>query len=61
MNLRLAYALCAQLKTFVGPVGVYGDVNDILMENMDNMKVSLCICQRVISWQTLLSCAAHGA
>lgn len=38
VNLRIAYALCAQLKEFVGPVGVYGSVNDILNENMVVMK-----------------------
>lgn len=39
VNLRIAYCLCAQLREFVGPVGVYGDVNDILKENMEKMKV----------------------
>ena len=39
VNLRIAYALCAQLKEFVGPVGVYGDVNDILTDNLKTMKV----------------------
>jgi hypothetical protein len=28
-----------QLRDFVGPVGVWGDVNDILTENMQSMKV----------------------
>lgn len=38
--LRVAYLLPEQLREFVGPVGVWGDVNDILQENLDDMKVS---------------------
>ena len=37
--LRVAYLLPEQLREFVGPVGVWGDVNDILQENLDAMKV----------------------
>lgn len=47
VNLRIAYALCAQLKEFVGPVGVYGSVNDILNENMVVMKASSPACDYV--------------
>ena len=36
----MAYLLPEQLREFVGPVGVWGDVNDILRENLDAMKVS---------------------
>ena len=39
MNLRIAYTMCTQLKHYVGPVGVYGDVNDILSVNLEKMKV----------------------
>jgi len=28
-----------QLRQYVGPVGVWGDVNDILLENLQSMKV----------------------
>ena len=38
--LRVAYLLPEQLREFVGPVGVWGDVNDILQENLEAMKVS---------------------
>ena len=39
--LRVAYMLPEQLREYVGPVGVWGDVNDILEENMAAMKVLL--------------------
>lgn len=39
MQLRVAYHLPEPLREFVGPVGVWGDVNDILQENLANMKV----------------------
>ena len=39
MNLRVSYALPENLMSHVGPVGVWGDVNDILQENLILMKV----------------------
>ncbi|EIE18215.1 hypothetical protein COCSUDRAFT_60416 [Coccomyxa subellipsoidea C-169] len=39
VSLRVAYLLPEQLHQYVGPVGVWGDVNDILQENLDMMKV----------------------
>ena len=39
MTLRLGYLLPENLMYYVGPVGVWGDVNDILLENMLTMKV----------------------
>ena len=39
VTLRVAYFLPNNLKDFVGPVGVWGDVEDILRENMSKMKV----------------------
>ena len=39
MNLRVAYSLPANLSSYVGPVGVWGDVNDILQENLICMRV----------------------
>ena len=35
----MAYHLPEQLREFVGAVGVWGDVDDILQENLANMKV----------------------
>lgn len=34
-----------QLRDFVGPVAIYGDVNDILEESMRNMKVNALLLQ----------------
>lgn len=39
VNLRVAYSLPENLSSYVGPVGVWGDVNDILQENLICMKV----------------------
>ncbi len=39
VNLRVAYLLPEQLRQYVGPVGVWGDINDILQENLEVMKV----------------------
>ena len=39
VSLRVAYLLPEQLRQYVGPVGVWGDVNDILQENLEMMKV----------------------
>ena len=39
--LRVAYMLPEQLREYVGPVGVWGDVNDILEENLAAMKVGI--------------------
>lgn len=39
MNLRVSYLLPENLRSYVGPVGVWGDVNDILQENLLVMKV----------------------
>ncbi|CAL8469745.1 g9287 [Coccomyxa elongata] len=38
VNLRVAYLLPEQLRQYVGPVGVWGDINDILQENLEVMK-----------------------
>lgn len=35
----MSYMLPEPLQQFVGPVGVWGDVNDILTENLEVMKV----------------------
>ena len=43
--LRVAYSLPDNLSSYVGPVGVWGDVNDILQENLICMKVRThCTC-----------------
>ena len=39
VNLRVSYAVPENLMSHVGPVGVWGDVNDILQENLILMKV----------------------
>ncbi len=41
VNLRVAYLLPEQLRQYVGPVGVWGDINDILQENLEVMKVGI--------------------
>lgn len=41
VNLRVAYLLPEQLRQYVGPVGVWGDINDILQENLAVMKVGM--------------------
>lgn len=38
VTLKLAYNLPENLREFVGKVGVWGDMNDILIENMDTYK-----------------------
>ena len=38
MELRLAYYLPEPLKQYVGPVGTYADVDEILQQNMQTMK-----------------------
>ena len=39
-RLSLYITCCAEpLKDYVGPIGLYGHVNDILKENMSQMKV----------------------
>ena len=38
MELRLAYFLPEPLKQYVGPVGIYADVDEILQQNMQTMK-----------------------
>lgn len=38
VTLRLGYYLPEQLNEFVGPLAIYGDVNDILQSCMDRMK-----------------------
>lgn len=40
MDLRLAYFLPEPLKQYVGPVGTYADVDEILQQNMQTMKVA---------------------
>lgn len=35
----MGYLLPANLLHYVGPVGVWGDVNDILIDGMEEMKV----------------------
>jgi len=39
VTLRVSYCLPENLRSYVGPVGVWGDVNDILQENLVCMKV----------------------
>ena len=39
MDLRMAYFLPEPLKQYVGPVGTYADVDEILQQNMQTMKV----------------------
>ena len=45
---------CAEpLKDYVGPIGLYGHVNDILKENMSQMKVGgwmVVPCKRFFMW-----------
>eukprot|EP00891_Asterochloris_glomerata_P008244 jgi/Astpho2/8244/Aster-x1503 len=38
ITLRVGYYLPEPLKDYVGPIGLYGHVNDILKENMSQMK-----------------------
>ena len=41
VTLRVSYRLPENLRSYVGPVGVWGDVNDILQENLVCMKVRI--------------------
>ena len=50
VTLRVAYFLPNNLKEFVGPVGVWGDVEDILHENMSKMKVKPRSFVRISWW-----------
>ena len=40
LSLRVAYQMPANLDLYVGPAGVWGDVNDILQSGLDVMKVT---------------------
>ena len=39
LSLRVAYQMPANLDLYVGPAGVWGDVNDILQSGLYVMKV----------------------
>ncbi len=41
LSLRLAYQMPANLDLYVGPAGVWGDVNDILQSSLYVMKARL--------------------
>lgn len=65
VSLRVAYLMPENLRQYVGPVGVWGDVNDILTEGLLTMKA----CPFPILVATLLyleelvrcTCAQTGA
>ena len=62
MNLRVAYNLPDNLASYVGPVGVWGDVNDILQENLICMRVSthlLLLCFNTVPSSWLVEHAAN--
>ena len=42
LSLRVAYQMPANLDLYVGPAGVWGDINDILQSGLYVMKVGAC-------------------